>query len=293
MVGQGKLQQSKVKRSHIEGGKHINHRKNSHKRRRKIHRLNKRNGAHRSCTKTATTATIGASINNFDRSEVTPTTLKKKSTTTPKSPTPASKKPVPTFKSSVSAHKKSAPTPKSPAPAPRKQPSPVPKRPTPTPKPAPPPGPKPRKGGNTGIGAVEKSCLDAHNYYRAMVGVPPLSWSTTLQNIAQRYAQELMGNPLKHSSLRTYGENLDRMTGATLTCEHAMETFFNEYQHYSGERIFVNAQFEKYGHYTQLIWPSTNSVGCGMANDGHEWNFVCEYYPPGNYVGQTAPTYRP
>lgn len=46
------------------------------------------------------------------------------------------------------------------------------------------------------------------------------------------------------------------------------------------------------GHFTQLIWKNTNSVGCGRvdcdnsARDGASgWLVVCEYWPAGNVIG--------
>lgn len=54
---------------------------------------------------------------------------------------------------------------------------------------------------------------------------------------------------------------------------------------------------EKTGHFTQLVWKATTDVGCGVADcsanlddkngDGKAvgWFLVCEYWPPGNVVG--------
>jgi hypothetical protein len=40
------------------------------------------------------------------------------------------------------------------------------------------------------------------------------------------------------------------------------------------------------GHYTQIIWPETQKVGCAIAR-GEHWDFlVCRYWPAGNIVGR-------
>lgn len=44
-------------------------------------------------------------------------------------------------------------------------------------------------------------------------------------------------------------------------------------------------------HYTQVVWRSTASVGCGAA-DGVSGQFqcrvvTCQYFQPGNWVGQS------
>ena len=39
------------------------------------------------------------------------------------------------------------------------------------------------------------------------------------------------------------------------------------------------------GHYTQVVWAATRSVGCAAAAGPEEEVWVCEYDPPGNYVG--------
>jgi hypothetical protein len=42
------------------------------------------------------------------------------------------------------------------------------------------------------------------------------------------------------------------------------------------------------GHYTQVVWRSTTTVGCAVAVCGNTLDqiWVCQYQPPGNWVGQ-------
>jgi hypothetical protein len=49
---------------------------------------------------------------------------------------------------------------------------------------------------------------------------------------------------------------------------------------------------EQTGHFTQLVWNATQTVGCGAAqcdtNEIKGWYLVCEYDPPGNVIGAFA-----
>jgi pathogenesis-related protein 1 len=42
------------------------------------------------------------------------------------------------------------------------------------------------------------------------------------------------------------------------------------------------------GHYTQVVWKNTTTIGCGMAICDNPKNqiWVCQYLPSGNWVGQ-------
>lgn len=56
---------------------------------------------------------------------------------------------------------------------------------------------------------------------------------------------------------------------------------------------------EKAGHFTQLVWQNTTSVGCGAVNctsnddsGAGGWYLVCEYNPAGNVVGEFGENVR-
>lgn len=40
------------------------------------------------------------------------------------------------------------------------------------------------------------------------------------------------------------------------------------------------------GHFTQVVWKGSKSFGCGLAIGNNKAFGVCNYYPPGNYLGQ-------
>jgi uncharacterized protein YkwD len=133
----------------------------------------------------------------------------------------------------------------------------------------------------------------AHNAIRCQTkrpsgeALPPLAWSPALAAEAQAYADRVAKRcELQHSKTE-HGENLLGGSGP-YTPGKVVERWAGE------KSCFQYATFPDCcsctcGHYTQLVWGDTRSVGCGMAScpDGTEiW--VCNYDPAGNYVG-TAP----
>jgi hypothetical protein len=139
----------------------------------------------------------------------------------------------------------------------------------------------------------EGEILNAHNRYRAEVGVPPLAWSGDLANEAQQWANYLAsrGGKLVHSSQQGEGENLCSGTSGHYNFTQMVDSWGHE------KRNFVNGNFPrvsktgnwaKVGHYTQIIWRNTQQGGCAGVDARGNYIFVCRYRPPGNYKGQRA-----
>jgi pathogenesis-related protein 1 len=116
-----------------------------------------------------------------------------------------------------------------------------------------------------------------HNQVRSGVDtetpLPPLEWSCEIAAVAQAYADELAdrGCPLEHPTAAdavdawaaeercyTYGAFPNTCTGTCSSC----------------------------GHYTQIVWRESAGLGCGHASCGDEQVWVCNYDPPGNYLGE-------
>jgi len=122
--------------------------------------------------------------------------------------------------------------------------------------------------------------INAHNFYRSEHNVSNVSWNDTSATYASNWAKACV---FKHSGGPT-GENL--ATG------YPNATASVDFWGLEGEKYnYKNPGFaEDTGHFTQVVWSNTTTVGCGRQNcngkDGTSgWYVVCEYYPPGNVVG--------
>jgi uncharacterized protein YkwD len=136
--------------------------------------------------------------------------------------------------------------------------------------------------------------LDAHNQYRAEIGVSPLTWSDTLASHAQEWADYLasLGAVLQHSQDTGEGENLWSGTSGAYTYTQMIEGFGNEQQYFVGGTfpdVSSTGNWADVGHYTQVIWKDTTEVGCAIASANGNDVLVCRYSPPGNVIGQSVP----
>ncbi|MES1981195.1 MAG: CAP domain-containing protein [Pseudomonadota bacterium] len=143
--------------------------------------------------------------------------------------------------------------------------------------------------------------VSAHNKWRAAVGVPDLSYSPALAVSAQAWAETLKQTnhcAMRHSNSNgQYGENLywasatqwsdGRIELQQVPAAQVVNSWGSEKSDYdySNNRC---APGKMCGHYTQLVWRTTRTVGCAMAvcEDSKEQMWVCQYQPPGNWVGE-------
>lgn len=135
-----------------------------------------------------------------------------------------------------------------------------------------------------GSSQLPSDILAAHNAIRDRVGVPPLIWSNQLASRAREWAGHLLeGRQFYHRPNSNYGENLFAVTGAAASAAEVVQDSASESRDYNHH---WNACRGVCGHYTQLVWRDTREVGCAVASDARREVWVCNYNPPGNWVGQ-------
>ncbi|XP_054837308.1 peptidase inhibitor 16 [Eublepharis macularius] len=137
--------------------------------------------------------------------------------------------------------------------------------------------------------------VDLHNQYRSKVSPPAadmlkMSWDPELETFAKDYATKCIW---EHNADRGWrGENLFAMSG-DLTVKTAVEEWYNEYPHYN-MTTSICAEGQMCGHYTQVVWASSERIGCGtefcktleVLNETDMHLVVCNYQPPGNVKGR-------
>jgi hypothetical protein len=135
--------------------------------------------------------------------------------------------------------------------------------------------------------------LAAHNAERARAGVAPLVWDNALGTAAAGYATQMaMTGRFAHSdrSLRRgTGENLWMGTHGAFSVETMVGGWSSEKRFFT-PGIFPNnsrtGDWEDVGHYTQMIWPTTQRIGCALASTGQTDYLVCRYSGAGNIDGR-------
>jgi uncharacterized protein YkwD len=126
--------------------------------------------------------------------------------------------------------------------------------------------------------------LVAHNEIRARVDVSPLRWSDRLAAHAQEWASHLIDERgFHHRQHPVFGENIYEITGGRATPDRVVGDWAAEVSDYSYRS---NTCRGVCGHYTQVIWSGTREVGCAVARDPDREVWVCNYNPPGNWVGE-------
>ncbi len=165
-----------------------------------------------------------------------------------------------------------------------------------------PPGGPPPEGFATAM-------IETHNAVRASAtptpspALAPLLWSPTVATTAQAWAD---GCRYEHNTAVLhdlgYGENIAATAPAGVRdAAYVVELWASEDAFYDLAANTCNTAnppnpWGTCGHYTQIVWRSTSVLGCAVrtcttgspfGESFPTWDYwVCDYAPPGNYVGQ-------
>ncbi len=140
---------------------------------------------------------------------------------------------------------------------------------------------------------LRQTVLNAHNQARVRFGVPSLAWSDQLAAEAMGHAQRMAQTGVySHDQTpgrrKKAGENLWRGQRGLFSYDVMIGVMLEEAQHFR-PGVFPNnsrtGQWNDVAHFTQIVWPTTTSVGCALASGATTDYFVCRYSPTGNKDG--------
>jgi uncharacterized protein YkwD len=142
----------------------------------------------------------------------------------------------------------------------------------------------------TPLPTFEAQLLEAHNVERVRLKLKPLVWSSRLAADAARWAKhQAQTATFEHATDTEDGENLWMGTRASYTPEDMVGAWIEERRSFKKgpfPDVSTTGNWLDVGHYTQLIWFNTKSVGCARAANQFDDYLVCRYDPPGNWTGE-------
>jgi hypothetical protein len=140
--------------------------------------------------------------------------------------------------------------------------------------------------------AFISTILQQHNTYRSALQLPDLVWSPALASDALAWAKHLAAIDKGQHDMSVRGkegENLWWGTTDAFSYSDMVAMWGNEKGVFK-YGVFPDVSTDKsamVGHYTQIVWKNTTSVGCALVSNGTTDYLVCRYAVPGNIIGQT------
>ncbi|KAG0215364.1 hypothetical protein BGX28_000104 [Mortierella sp. GBA30] len=146
------------------------------------------------------------------------------------------------------------------------------------------PQPKKPSKASAKLSSEQQLILNAHNKYRAKHQAPPLVWNNNAANFGNNWIQQCQ---FRHSRGR-FGENL---AYGYRDFNAVVDAWYNEVRMYNYNNPGFTMQT---GHFTQVVWKGTKSVGCAKKNCGGSMGYIyiCNYEAGGNIVGNNNMYFR-
>jgi hypothetical protein len=148
--------------------------------------------------------------------------------------------------------------------------------------------PKPR-----GEALLRSAMMVGHNEARRRYGSAPLVWDERLAQDAAVYARQLARTSrFEHDKQKgrgpRQGENLFMGTRDAYSYGDMIGLLVEEGRQFRPGRfpdVSRTGSIWHVGHYTQIIWPTSQRVGCATASNRSNDYLVCRYLPAGNVYG--------
>src|SRR3569833_2229686 len=122
--------------------------------------------------------------------------------------------------------------------------------------------------------------LNSTNFFRTEHNASWITWNDTIASFASDYLDNNDDCAFAHSG-GPYGENIAMGYPDAASC---VDAWGNERKDYNYDSPDFS---EETGHFTQLVWKNSTTVGCGKRLCGTRgWYVLCEYWPRGNVIGQ-------
>ncbi|KAL3481898.1 CAP domain-containing protein [Aspergillus californicus] len=147
----------------------------------------------------------------------------------------------------------------------------------------------------------QTNVLYSHNVHRANHSSSDLTWDSDLQASAQTLAARCVYEHDTDIDGGGYGQNIGYGTTEADVGVMISNLMYNDeagyYTDLYGEASPDMTLFEKWGHFSQIVWKGTTKVGCATVSCSSLGNVdstsavpftVCNYSPPGNYDGEYA-----
>jgi uncharacterized protein YkwD len=151
-------------------------------------------------------------------------------------------------------------------------------------------------GGSGASDTYSSSALKAHNDARSAHGAPALNWDAGLASTAAQIASSCVFAHDTSANGGGYGQNIAAGDSAAQIYDIIFSLFYeseapNFSPFYGQSTPDDMSNFENWGHFTQVVWASTSSVGCAsqacgyLSGGGADMTFtVCNYAGAGMFI---------
>ncbi|MCJ1445618.1 MAG: hypothetical protein MMC23_006123 [Stictis urceolatum] len=122
-----------------------------------------------------------------------------------------------------------------------------------------------------------------HNVHRFNHSAPAMFWNETLFDVPGSSGTGM------NIAMGTYSSPADLPNLSAMISGMWYNSEFLNFPQYGVNDLNVNDKsFDGWGHFSQVVWPSSVQLGCGMTDCGGFWFGACLYSPPGNIIGHFA-----